>query len=161
VSPPSTRAPRLQIVVVGRARPPHELPAREYEGRIAERVPLRVDEVAAEPVQGGEDVSRRREAERIARRILPRAHVVALDREGRAPRSSEDLAVWLGRRLEDPRPTALLVGGATGLHADLLARCDERMSLGTLTFPHQLARVVLAEQLYRGLCILAGHPYHH
>lgn len=160
MSPPA-RAPRLQIVVVGKARPPHDAPAREYEGRISERVPLRVDEVAAEPLQRGEEVSRRREAERIGDRILPRAWVVALDREGRAPRSSEDLAAWLGRRLEDPRPTTLLVGGAAGLHPDLLARCDERMSLGTLTLPHQLARVVLAEQLYRGLCILAGHPYHH
>ncbi|MEW6581806.1 MAG: 23S rRNA (pseudouridine(1915)-N(3))-methyltransferase RlmH [Actinomycetota bacterium] len=155
------RAPRLQIVAVGRARPPHEAPAREYEKRIAERVPLRVDEVTAEPLQGGEEVARRREAERIRGRLLPRAHVVALDPAGRAPASSEALAAWLGRRLEDPRPTAIVVGGAAGLHAELVGACDERLSLGPLTLPHQLARVVLAEQVYRGLCILAGHPYAH
>ena len=61
----------------------------------------------------------------------------------------------------DERPVAFLVGGALGLAPDLVAEADERLSLGPLTLPHQLARVVLAEQLYRALCITAGHPYPH
>ncbi len=59
------------------------------------------------------------------------------------------------------RPVAFVVGGAVGVAPDLLAECDERVSLGPLTMPHQLARVVLAEQLYRALCITSGHPYPH
>jgi 23S rRNA (pseudouridine1915-N3)-methyltransferase len=122
---------------------------------------LRVDEVAAEPVQRGEERARGREAERLRARLLPRAYRVALDPGGRAPASSEAFAAWLARRLEEPRPVAFLVGGAVGLAGDLVSESEERLSLGPLTLPHQLARVVLAEQLYRALTIAAGHPYAH
>ncbi len=146
---------------VGKIRPPHDAAAREYESRIAERVPIRIDEVASEPLQHGDERSRRVEGERIDARLLPDAWVVALTPDGTAPRSSEALAEWLGRRLEVPKPTAFVIGGAAGIDPPLLARADERLSLGPLTLPHQLARVVLAEQLFRSLAILAGHPYHH
>lgn len=153
--------PRIQIVAVGRLRSPHDVPGALYEGRIAERVGLRVDEVAAEPLQGGDERSRAVEAERIRNRLLDGAWVVVLDPSGRAPASSEAFAAWLGGRLEIPRPTAFVIGGAAGVQGDLVTAADERLSLGPLTLPHQLARVVLAEQVYRALCILSGHPYHH
>jgi 23S rRNA (pseudouridine1915-N3)-methyltransferase len=121
---------------------------------------LRVDEVAPEPIQRGEARARAAEAERLRARLLPRALRVALDPTGRTPASSEGFAAWLGRRM-DERPVAFLVGGALGLAPDLLAEADERLSLGPLTLPHQLARVVLAEQLYRALSLNAGHPYPH
>lgn len=153
------RAPRLQLLAVGRLRPPLEAAGREYERRIAERVPLRVDEVAAEPLQRGPDQVLRREGERLRARLLAGAWRVALDPAGRAPQSSAAFARWLGRRLEEARPTAFLIGGALGLPPGLLGEAEERLSLGPLTLPHQLARVVLGEQLYRALCALAGHPY--
>lgn len=156
-----SRTARLQIVAVGKLRSPHEAPGRMYEERIRERIGLRVDEVAAEKLQVGEAQAARREAERIRGRILDGAWTVALDPAGKAPASSEALAAWLGARLDVPRPIALLIGGAAGLDPELVSAADERMSLGPLTLPHQLARVVVAEQLYRSLCILAGHPYHH
>ena len=156
-----SRNARVQIVAVGKLRSPHDAAGRMYENRIRERVGLRVDEVAAEKLQVGEAQVTRREAERISGRILDGAWTVALDPSGRAPASSEALAGWLGKRLEVPRPVTFLIGGAAGLDRELLENSDERMSLGPLTLPHQLARVVLAEQLYRSLCILAGHPYHH
>jgi len=152
---------RLQIVAVGKLRPPHLAVGRLYEDRVRERVGLRVDEVAAEPLQHGVDQVHRRESERLQARLAPDAWRVALAPAGRAPASSEALAEWLRARLEVPRPTAFLIGGAAGLSPALVEAADERLSLGPLTLPHQLARVVLAEQLYRALCILAGHPYHH
>ncbi len=157
----SRRTPRLQIAAVGRLRPPLDAAGRLYEGRVAERVPLRVDEVASEPLQHGADQVLRREGERLRGRLLPGAWRVALSGDGRPPASSEAFAEWLRRRLEDPRPTSLVVGGALGLPPDLIGDCEERLSLGPLTMPHQLARIVLAEQVYRALCLLAGHPYPH
>lgn len=154
-------APRLQIVAVGRPRPPLSDGSRLYEERIRERVSLRVDDVAPEPLQHGIDQVRLREAERIGRRLVPGAHIVALDPVGRAHRSSEDLAGWLGRRLEAPGTTTFVIGGPAGLPPSIASSAAELLSLGTLTLPHQLARVVLAEQIYRALAHLAGHPYAH
>jgi 23S rRNA (pseudouridine1915-N3)-methyltransferase len=148
-------------VAVGRLRPPHLEAGQVYEKRVDERAGLRVDEVTAEPLGHGADQVLRHEEERIRARLVPNAWRVALAPEARPPASSEAFAAWLGRRLEDPRPTAFLVGGALGLPEGLVAECEERISLGPLTMPHQLARVVLAEQLYRALCLLSGHPYPH
>lgn len=116
--------------------------------------------MAAEPIQRGEDRARAAEADRLRARLLPRARRVALDPAGRVPESSEAFARWLERRM-DERPVAFVIGGAAGLDPALVAECDERLSLGPLTMPHQLARVVLTEQLYRALTIAAGHPYAH
>ena len=121
---------------------------------------LRVDEVAADALQRGEERARAAEAERLRARLLPRAATVALDPLAKAPASSEAFAGWLERRMRD-RAVAFVVGGAVGIDPALMAECDERLSLGPLTMPHQLARVVLTEQLYRALCITSGHPYPH
>jgi 23S rRNA (pseudouridine1915-N3)-methyltransferase len=86
---------------------------------------------------------------------------VALDPEGPAPASSPAFADWLQRRLAAARPLTLLIGGALGLPPDLVDEAEERLSLGPLTLPHPLARVVLAEQLYRAICHTSGHPYPH
>lgn len=119
---------------------------------------MRVDEVAAEG--GSRDGSaRRREGERLAKKTLDQAWRVALDPAGRTPKSSAGFARWLEKRLGAQRPLAFWVGGADGLDPGLVADADETLSLGPLTMPHQLARVVLAEQLYRALCIMRGHPY--
>ena len=156
-----SRDAQLQIVAVGKLRPPHQAAGRMYEDRIRERSSLRVDEVAPEPLQRGQDQVHRRETERLTARVLPGAWTVALAPGATAPTSSEAFAEWLRARLDVPRPTAFLIGGAAGLASELVARADERLSLGPLTLPHQLARVLLSEQLYRALCIIAGHPYHH
>ncbi len=156
-----SRTARLQIIAVGKLRPPHDAAGHMYEDRIRERVGLRIDEVAAEKLQVGEAQAARRESERIRTRLLDGAWTVALDPAGKVPASSEALAAWLGKRLDIPRPVTFLIGGAAGLDSELVSSADERLSLGSLTRPHQLARVMLAEQLYRSLCILAGHPYHH
>jgi 23S rRNA (pseudouridine1915-N3)-methyltransferase len=84
---------------------------------------------------------------------------VALDLGGRTP-TSEAFAALLTTWLDQPRPLCFLIGGAEGLDASVLARADYTLSFGTLTWPHQLVRVLLAEQLYRARAIAAGHPYH-
>jgi 23S rRNA (pseudouridine1915-N3)-methyltransferase len=152
---------RLQLVTVGRVRPPWADAARTFEERVARRHGLRVDEVPPEPLQRGEAHARRQEADRIRARLVRGAWRVALVPEGRAPASSPAFAEWLRARIESGRPTAFVVGGASGLDDGLVAECEERLSLGTLTMPHQLARVVLVEQLYRAQCIIDGHPYPH
>ncbi len=157
----SQRRARVHFIAVGKIKEPHAAVASRYEDRINERVGLRVDEVAAEPLQHGLDQVARREADRIRGRLPDGAYLVAMDPAGRVPASSEALAKWLERRLEQPGPTVFLIGGASGLAPDLLAQADERMSLSPLTLPHQLARAVLAEQLYRALAAIAGHPYAH
>ena len=145
---------------MGRLRPPHDAPGALYEERIDRLVGLRVDEVTAEALQRGEERARAAEAERLRARLLPRAWTVALDPAATAPASSATFAAWLERRMAE-RPVAFVIGGAVGIAPELAAECDERVSLGPLTMPHQLARVVLAEQLYRALCISSGHPYPH
>lgn len=102
---------------------------------------------------------RRREADAF-RASLPRdAFVVCLD-QGGAALPSAAFAAALARWDEAARPLAFLIGGAEGLDRPLLEAADATLSLGPQTWPHMLARVMLAEQIYRARMILAGHPYH-
>ena len=132
-----------------------------YQERVGRMIGLRVDEVKPEALQRGGRRARVAEAERLRARALERAHLVALDPTGRAPASSEAFAAWLRGRIDSGRPVTFMIGGALGLDEGLVGECQERLSLGPLTMPHQLARVVLTEQLYRALCLLDGHPYPH
>ncbi|MCB0872473.1 MAG: 23S rRNA (pseudouridine(1915)-N(3))-methyltransferase RlmH [Actinobacteria bacterium] len=157
----SVRSPRVQIAAVGRLRAPFDVAGSEFEERLARMLPFRVDEVAAESLQRGEARARRSEAERLSAVLARNAWRVALSPAARAPVSSEAFAAWLEKRLASGRPVVFLVGGAAGLDEDLIADCEERLGLGPLTMPHQLARVVLTEQLYRAACTLQGHPYPH
>jgi 23S rRNA (pseudouridine1915-N3)-methyltransferase len=86
--------------------------------------------------------------------------IVCLDAAGELA-TSDELARALRRDVEASLPrTAFVIGGPDGLGPGLLARADRRLSFGRATFPHQLVRVLLAEQLYRAMTILSGHPYH-
>jgi len=102
---------------------------------------------------------KRREAEAILAALRVEEFVVALDAGGVAPDSIE-LSVLLGKWLERSKKLAFVIGGAEGLDASVLARAGAVLSLGVMTWPHMLARAMLAEQLYRAQSILAGHPYH-
>ena len=117
---------------------------------------MEVREAARAPTRA---VQQAEEAERLRRRIPARARVVALAREGEGW-SSAELARRFGRWQEEGRPLAFVIGGSTGLDPAFLAGADARWSLGPLTLPHELARVVVAEQLYRAGTILRGEPYH-
>ncbi|WP_066097251.1 23S rRNA (pseudouridine(1915)-N(3))-methyltransferase RlmH [Xanthomonas massiliensis] len=133
----------------------------EYQKRLSHWLPLELVEV--EPGLRGKGRDPRRAMEDEGRRVLaalPRnALVVALDVPGR-PLSSEQLA----RRLEfwrgQGRDLAFLIGGPEGHAPEVKAAADEAWSLGSLTLPHMLVRLVVAEQLYRASAMLANHPYH-
>src|SRR5205814_480887 len=137
----------------GRRRAPRGAPRRLGEPRVRARGRLVGARGHGRPGRGGGGAPRPRDpgarGSRPAARGRARARRLAIDPRGRVPAPSHAFAAWLGRRLEAPGPTALLVGGAAGLPPALAAGADERLSLGPLTLPHQLARVVLAEPLYR------------
>jgi len=96
---------------------------------------------------------------RLLGAIPEEARLVALSRTGE-PWSSMDLADWTGRWDQDGRDVALVIGGADGLPGGLLAQAERVWSLSALTFPHELARVIVLEQLYRAFTIRRGEPYH-
>ena len=134
---------RITILAVGRLRPPYVDDVGHYLKMLGRYAPVDVVEV--------------REDDDVARRIPDRAFVVLLDAAGRQL-SSEAFAEWLEERRQAGRPLCFVIGGAFGLTLD---SADLRLSLGPMTLPHQLARVVLVEQLYRAHRILAGEPYHY
>jgi 23S rRNA (pseudouridine1915-N3)-methyltransferase len=118
-------------------------------------------EVPAPRRAGGADIARAvaTEGRRMLEIVGARDYVVALEVTGRAMTTSE-LARWLGARLADGRDLAFVIGGPDGLSPELLERADFRWSLSPLTWPHGLARIMVAEQIYRAQSLLQGHPYH-
>jgi 23S rRNA (pseudouridine1915-N3)-methyltransferase len=134
---------RIIVLAVGRLRPPFADDVQHYQKLIARHARLELIEV--------------REDEKVTKRIPERAFVSLLDREGETW-DSLGFSNWLEQRRQSGRDLCFVVGGPLGLDLEQL---DHRFSLGELTLPHQLARVVLLEQLYRGHKILAGEPYHY
>ena len=152
---------RVLVIVVGKPREPGLAAAiEEFEGRAARYWPLDVHEVREEPARGASaDLVREREGERLLAKVPSGAEVVACDVAGTAM-TSDAFAQWLQRTRESARSVALLIGGAYGLSETVRARSKSRLSLAPWTLPHELARLVLAEQLYRAGTIVRGEPYH-
>ena len=134
---------RILVLAVGRLRPPFVDDVHHYEKLLGGQARLELVEL--------------REDAKVAGRIPDRAHVVLLDSGGRQF-TSEQLAKWLEDRRQSGLDLCFVIGGPHGL---ALERCDAKLSFGPITLPHQLARVVLLEQLFRAHKILAGEPYHH
>lgn len=160
---------RVTLVAVGRAKGGAVRDLYEdFAGRLDSKRgtpnrgplgPLALKEVEERrPLAPGE--LKRREAALLAAAIPAGARVVALDSRGKSL-SSEDFAALLGRwRDEGVAETAFVIGGAEGLDETVSGAADLVLSLGPLTWPHMLVRVLLAEQLFRAQAILTGHPYH-
>jgi 23S rRNA (pseudouridine1915-N3)-methyltransferase len=134
---------RIVVVAVGRLRPPFADDVQHYQKLLARHTRLELVEV--------------REDEQVGRRIPDRAFVSLLHREGEQL-DSPAFSRFLEARRQSGRDLCFVVGGPYGLELEAV---DHRLSLGVITLPHQLARVVLLEQLYRGHKILAGEPYHY
>jgi len=151
----------VHVVAVGRVRDAALRTAcNEYLRRLRGTWKVAVREVAEAGRAGSTpDVARRIEAERLRVALPPGATRIALTRNGRAY-SSEALAELVDRWRMAGRDVAVLIGGAYGLSEDLIREADLSVSLSPMTFPHELARLVLLEQLYRAGSILRGEPYH-
>lgn len=100
-----------------------------------------------------------KEAELISKKIPDNNHIVVLDENGKS-HSTKSLSKKLSGWLAEGHDTSFIIGGADGLDASIINRANETLSLSAMTLPHGLARVMLAEQLYRALSILKNHPYH-
>jgi 23S rRNA (pseudouridine1915-N3)-methyltransferase len=149
---------RVSVVVVGKARALAPV-IREYEARAARYWPLEVDEVPQARGKVAAGVLRR-EADRIRARLRPGCLRVALTRCGDRW-SSVELARWLEGLTHGPeKGVHFVIGGAFGLEEGLRRECRLGLSLSALTLPHDFARLVLAEQLYRAGTILRNEPYH-
>ena len=152
---------RLVVAVVGKARNPALGEAiRDYEKRAARYWPLDVHEVREERSTGiSVDKVKEREGQRLADKIPERAQTVTCDIKGRRLDSTQ-FAEFLQTAREQDRDLAFLIGGAFGLASDLTSRSSVRLSLAPWTLPHELARLVLVEQIYRAGTIVRGEPYH-
>jgi 23S rRNA (pseudouridine1915-N3)-methyltransferase len=134
---------------------------REYAKRMPPGTALDLIEVKAEARTMGKTVAQMLAAEalRIHAALPKGGRVIALDEHGKDP-SSCGLAVQLEEWMQERGPLVFLIGGADGLDAALKKTAVMQLRLSSLTLPHGLARVLLAEQLYRALSIIGGHPYH-
>jgi 23S rRNA (pseudouridine1915-N3)-methyltransferase len=153
---------KVLVVVVGRVRGDLADSVKEYERRAGRYWKLEVVEVSGggpgrdAPPKAVKDV----EAERLLARIPPEIEVVALTREGRGM-DSRALSGYLERHaVRSSAGVAFVIGGAFGLGEAVLSRSRRQLSLSAMTLPHEMARLVLAEQLYRAGTILRGEPYH-
>ncbi|MGN6391479.1 MAG: 23S rRNA (pseudouridine(1915)-N(3))-methyltransferase RlmH [Gemmatimonadales bacterium] len=147
------------MLAVGKLRPGYREICDDYVRRLGRTVRVREVEVREASRAPTAAAQRAEEAARLLARGPVGARLVALARAG-SPWTSVELARRLEAWRREARPVALVIGGSTGLAPGLLASAADRWSLGPLTLPHELARVVVVEQLYRATTILRGDPYH-
>ncbi|MBD9374531.1 23S rRNA (pseudouridine(1915)-N(3))-methyltransferase RlmH [Rhizobium sp. ARZ01] len=157
---------RIGLFAVGRlkAGPERDLAARYFDRFAKSGPPIGLEfgklvEVAESRASNPE--TRKREEAALLEKALPAdAVLILLDERGKAL-GSEDFAGLIGRwRDSGKRDLMVAIGGADGLDPALHARADATLCLGKMTWPHQLVRILIAEQLYRATTILSGHPYH-
>jgi 23S rRNA (pseudouridine1915-N3)-methyltransferase len=157
---------RVIVIAVGRLKqgPEREL-AETYRKRaqaIGRALGMREIEIVEIRESRAADSERRRAEESIAvANVIPeRAPIVILDERGENLDSAALAALLREWRAEDPPAVCFVIGGADGLAASLRERAKLKFAFGAVTWPHQLVRIMLLEQLYRAASILAGHPYH-
>ena len=149
----------MRVLTVGRPRPSWAEQMEAYRVRAQGAWAWEHRVVAAARGKEPEAARRRREGDLLLAELTPQEFVIALDEHG------EELdSIALARRLaqyrDRGRPLALVIGGADGLDSRVLERADWAWSLSRLTWPHELAAVMVAEQLYRAQSLTEGHPYH-
>jgi 23S rRNA (pseudouridine1915-N3)-methyltransferase len=156
---------RIAIAAVGRMKqgPERELVSRYLDRARGSGKPLALtgfDVLEFTESRAGSSDARKDEEARLLLGSVPDGVRVVLDEHGKSI-NSQALATQIGRWRDDGRPAvSFIIGGADGHGRELLASADLTLSFSPLTWPHQLVRIMLAEQLYRATTILSGHPYH-
>ena len=154
----------MQFWSVGKAHEPYIKPGVEaFTKRIANYYPVEW-RIIAPPKNAGllsEADLKKKEAEIILQAVAKDDYLVALDERGRGINSEQLAALVQSRANESTRQLIFLIGGAYGLHETVLKRAGYQWSLSLLTFPHQLVRLILAEQVYRACTIIRNEQYHH
>ena len=156
----------ISIISVGKLKGKYlKSGIEEYTKRLGSYTKINEIEVADEkaPEQLSEadmEIVKKKEAERILAKISPDAYVIALAIDGKM-KTSEQLAKDIESLMTYGRSKIVFViGGSLGLHDEVLKRADEKLSFSKMTFPHQLMRLILVEQVYRAFRIMKGEPYH-
>lgn len=156
----------ITIVAVGKIKESfYQDAVAEYRKRLGRYCRLEIVEVADEPAPENispaqADAVREKEAERILKRLRDNSYVITLEIAGKKY-SSEEFAKKLDALgVMGKSQLVFIIGGSLGLHASVSARADLKLSFSDMTFPHQLMRVILTEQIYRAFRIISGAPYH-
>jgi 23S rRNA (pseudouridine1915-N3)-methyltransferase len=153
---------KVVVVVVGKVRGALAPVVQQYEERAARYWKLEVVEVGAGAGRGQAAPERvlEVEAERVLARVPDGLEIVALTREGNAMGSRELAGYLEGHAVRSSPGVAFVIGGAFGLDAAVLKKSGRKLSLSSFTLPHEMARLVLGEQLYRAGTLIRGEPYH-
>ena len=152
---------RITVIAVGKLKERYwREAADEYLKRLSAYATVRVTEVSDRDPARGEARALAEEGADVLRAIPDGAHVITLELGGRQLSSGAFSARLDALGLEGRSAITFVIGGSTGLDSSVLSRADERMSLGPMTLPHNLARVVVLEQIYRAFRISRGEPYH-
>ncbi|NHO54033.1 23S rRNA (pseudouridine(1915)-N(3))-methyltransferase RlmH [Acetobacter estunensis] len=146
----------MRLIAIGRMKDAHE---RALIERYCKRLDPSLTITELPDGRGAPVEIKRREASALLGALPDRALVVALDLGGKVL-TSEAFSTRLSGWLETGRTVCFLIGGAEGFDASVIERADATLSLGSLTWPHMLARIMLVEQIYRARAIACGHPYH-
>lgn len=131
----------------------------EYEKRLRPYVRLKIIELPDEALRQNTEKAKEIEGEKILKEVKDGTYMVVLDPKGKQL-SSEEFGEWFGAREMSGQEVVLVIGGASGLADKVKNRADEALSFSRLTFPHQLFRLILMEQVYRAYKILRREPYH-
>lgn len=157
---------RITIISVGKLKEKYlQMGIEEYSKRLGRYIKLELievpDEKAPETMSAAEeDIVRKKEGERILANVKEGAYVVALAIDGNQL-SSEGLAQFIQTNMtRGVSHMVFIIGGSIGLSTEVLSRADYKLSFSKMTFPHQLMRMILLEQVYRGFRIINGEPYH-
>jgi 23S rRNA (pseudouridine1915-N3)-methyltransferase len=154
---------RIHLIFVGKTREAYLREGIEdYLARLRHYVPVKVTVVRAEPLprKAMAEEAIGKESDRVAAEVDPGGHLVVLDRLGKLMASEEFARWWAEIERGGCRELAFAVGGALGFSDRLRRRADTLLSLGRMTFTHEMSRLVLLEQLYRARTILRGEKYH-
>lgn len=144
------------ILAVGKMRNKAEL---ELFDRYAKRIRPRLNLIEINEVKASPEEAKIKESQNLLKAVPEKSVIISLD-EGGKNYGSLKLAQKMQEWIELSRPISFLIGGAEGLHRTVIERSDLVLSLGALTWPHMLVRILIAEQIYRTQAILQGHPYH-